>query len=167
MKKIFLINLLIFSVLLLLLIGGAIISRIYRVTDMAEQPSIKPQEQPLEPPPGSVPAEGRERRMSRMEAAEKLVSPVKPTPASIENGKRLFQIYCALCHGPDAKGGGPIAAKFIPPPDLTLELFKQRTDGFLYATIRDGGALMPAQGEGLSREERWDVVNYLRSLQRR
>jgi hypothetical protein len=166
-KKIFLVNLLIFSVLLLLLVGGAIVSRIFRVTDMAEQPSIKPQEHPLEPPPGSVPVQGRERQMNRVEAAEKLKNPIRPTPASIENGKRLFQIYCALCHGPDAKGGGPIAAKFVPPPDLTLELFRQRTDGFLYATIRDGGALMPGQGEGLTPQERWDVVNYLRSLQRR
>jgi mono/diheme cytochrome c family protein len=44
-------------------------------------------------------------------------------------------------------------------------LFRQRTDGFLYATIRDGGALMPGQGEALSPRERWDVVNYLRVLQ--
>lgn len=165
MKKIFLINLSIALVLLTLLVVGVVVSRIYRVTDMAEQPSLKPQEQALEPPPGSVPVVGIEKRMNRVEAAEKLVNPIKPTPVSIENGKRLFQIYCALCHGPDGKGGGPIAAKFVPPPDLTLELFKQRTDGFLYATIRDGGALMPAQGEGLSREERWDVVNYLRVLQ--
>lgn len=167
MKKIFLINLLIFSALLLLLVGGAIVSRLFRVTDMADQPSIKPQEQPLEPPPGSVPVQGRERRMDRMEAAQRLTNPRQPTPASVENGGRLFQIYCALCHGPEGKGNGPIAAKFVPPPDITLEFFRQRTDGFLYGTIRDGGAIMPSQGEGLSQEERWDIVNYLRSLQRR
>ena len=165
MRKIFLINLSIALVLLLLLVVGAVVSRVFRVTDMADQPSIKPQEPPLEPPLGSVPVQGRERRMNRMEAAERLTNPRTPTPASIENGRQMFQIYCALCHGPDAKGGGPLAAKFVPPPDLTLELFKQRTDGFLYATIRDGGPLMPAQGEGLSPDERWDVVNYLRVLQ--
>ncbi|MBI3003543.1 MAG: cytochrome c, partial [candidate division NC10 bacterium] len=91
--------------------------------------------------------------------------PVAPTPASVENGERLFLIYCALCHGADARGGGPVATKFVPPPDLTLELFRQRTDGFIYATIRDGGALMPPQGEALSPRERWDVVNFLRVLQ--
>lgn len=105
--------------------------------------------------------------MDRMEAAQRLTNPRQPTPASVENGGRLFQIYCALCHGPEGKGNGPIAAKFVPPPDITLEFFRQRTDGFLYGTIRDGGAIMPSQGEGLSQEERWDIVNYLRSLQRR
>lgn len=133
--------------------------------DMEKQPSIRPQEAPLLPPPGAVPRQGREPRMDRVKAGEQLRNPVAPTPASLENGKRLFLIYCALCHGPDAKGGGPVAAKFIPPPDLTLELFRQRPDGFLYGTIRDGGALMPGQGEALSSRERWDVVNYLRILQ--
>ncbi len=40
-------------------------------------------------------------------------------------------------------------------------------DGFLYATIRDGGALMPGQGDALSPRERWDIVNYLRHLQQK
>lgn len=133
--------------------------------DMDKQPSIRPQEAPLPPPAGAVPRQGREPHMDRVKAGERLGNPVQPTAASIENGKRLFLIYCALCHGPDAKGGGSVAPKFIPPPDLTLELFQQRPDGFLYATIRDGGALMPGQREALSPRERWDVVNYLRVLQ--
>lgn len=37
----------------------------------------------------------------------------------------------------------------------------------MYATIRDGGALMPGQGEALSAQDRWDVVNYIRDLQKR
>lgn len=133
--------------------------------DMKKQPSIRPQEAPLSPPTATVPRQGKEPQMDRVKAGERLRNPVAPTDASIENGKRLFLIYCALCHGPDAKGGGPVAPKFIPPPDLTLELFRQRPDGFLYATIRDGGALMPDQREALSPRERWDVVNYLRVLQ--
>lgn len=103
--------------------------------------------------------------MSRIEAGKRLQNPVMPTAASIENGKRLFKIYCALCHGRDGKGGGPVATKFIPPPDLMLEIFRRRTDGFLYATIRSGGPLMPPQGEALSVKERWDIVNFVRYLQ--
>lgn len=103
--------------------------------------------------------------MDRLEASEKLHNPVQPTAESVENGKHLFQIYCALCHGPDGKGGGPVATKFVPPPDLTLEIFRQRTDGFLYSTIRNGGALMPGQADALSPPERWDIVNYIRHVQ--
>lgn len=134
-------------------------------TDMDKQPSIRPQEAPRLPPPNTIPRQGKERPMGRVEAGERLRNPTAPTAASIEHGKQLFQIYCAICHGPNAKGGGPVAAKFVPPPDLTLEIFRQRTDGFLYATIRDGGALMPPQGEALSPKERWDIVNYVRHLQ--
>ena len=132
---------------------------------MDKQPSIRPQEDPRLPPRGSIPRQGKEPPMNRVEAGERLRNPIKPTAVSIENGKRLFQIYCALCHGPDAKGAGPVATKFVPPPDLTLEIFRQRPDGFIYGTIRDGGALMPGQGGALSPRERWDIVNYLRHLQ--
>jgi len=149
----------------LLLIGASLASGWPWSTDMKKQPSVRPQEAPLLPPAAAVPREGWEPQMDRVKAGERLRNPVEPTPASIENGKRLYVVYCALCHGPDARGGGPVAPKFIPPPDLTLDLFRQRPDGFLYATIRDGGALMPGQGEALSPRDRWDVVNYLRVLQ--
>ncbi|MFQ5682206.1 MAG: c-type cytochrome [Candidatus Binatia bacterium] len=134
-------------------------------TDMEKQPSVKPQEAPLAPPPNSIPRKGREPRMNRIEAGKRLRNPIDPTAMSVEHGKKLFQVYCALCHGPDAKGGGPVAKKFVPPPDLTLEIFRKRTDGFIYATIRDGGPLMPSQAEAVSPKERWDIVNYLRTLQ--
>lgn len=149
----------------LLLLGASLAHAWPWSDDMDKQPSIRPQEAPLTPPAGTVPRQGREPRMDRVQAGERLRNPVAPTPASVENGERLFLIYCALCHGADARGEGPVATKFVPPPDLTLELFRQRTDGFIYATIRDGGALMPPQGEALSPRERWDVVNFLRVLQ--
>jgi mono/diheme cytochrome c family protein len=108
--------------------------------------------------------QGKEALISREEAA-KISNPVPATAKSIENGKRFFQIYCAVCHGTDGKGMGPVASKFVPPPDITQAFFRARTDGFLYETIRRGGPLMPGQGEALSSKERWDIVNYLRSLQ--
>jgi mono/diheme cytochrome c family protein len=44
--------------------------------------------------------------------------PIKQTPAS--NGKQMFDTYCAVCHGKDAKGGGPAAAALKKAPaDLT------------------------------------------------
>ena len=35
-------------------------------------------------------------------------------------GASLFQAHCAVCHGRDAKGGGPMAPSLkVSPPDLT------------------------------------------------
>jgi mono/diheme cytochrome c family protein len=159
----------IFGIVMLLLAGGGLAGLALHgalTTNMADQPSLKPQERPLEPAPGSVPLEKWERALNREEAGKALLNPVSPTSASLQNGKHLYGVYCALCHGPEGKGGGPVAAKFVPPPDITVSFFQQRSDGFLYETIRSGGPLMPGQGEGLTTTERWDIVNYLRSLQR-
>jgi mono/diheme cytochrome c family protein len=133
--------------------------------DMQKQPSIRPQQGPRVPPANSIPRQGKEARVDRVEAGKKLNNPVKATKESIEIGKKLFQSYCALCHGADGKGGGPVAGKFVPPPDLTLEIFRNRPDGFVYETIRSGGPIMPGQGDVLTPEERWHIVNYLRTLQ--
>ena len=105
--------------------------------------------------------------MELLEASEKLRNPVQATPASVEHGRESFQIYCAPCHGPDAKGKGPIAKKLRTPPDnLTEESAQEQTDGYVYTVIGQGGTTMPPQAEGLSPRDRWDVVNYLRGLQR-
>lgn len=105
--------------------------------------------------------------MDILDAAELLQNPVEATSASIKQGKELFEIYCLVCHGPDARGDGTIARKLEnPPDDLTQETTVELTDGYLYTVIREGGTTMPPQAEGLSSRERWDVVNYLRSLQR-
>jgi mono/diheme cytochrome c family protein len=134
---------------------------------MADQPSIKPQEAPRVPPENSIPTQGKEPRMDRIEAGKILQNPVEPTTTSIDNGKRLFEVYCTPCHGADAKGNGPVAKKFVPPPDLTLEMFRKRPDGFIYEQIASGGPIMPGQAQALLPGERWDIVNYLRSLQQK
>jgi mono/diheme cytochrome c family protein len=101
------------------------------------------------------------------DVAAKIPNPVKPTRESVATGKERFDVFCVPCHGPEAKGGvtGPVATKFIPPPDLTnAELHRQRTDGYWHSYIMVGGAVMPAYGEALSSQEAWHIVNYLRSL---
>jgi S-disulfanyl-L-cysteine oxidoreductase SoxD len=135
-------------------------------TDMSRQPSIKPQRAPRVPPPNSIPIQGKEMPIDRVEAGKKLHNPVKSTLASVENGKLLFHIYCSPCHGTEAKGDGPVGKKFVSPTDLTLEVSRNRPDGYIFATIREGGSTMPSQADGLSPQETWDVVNYLRSLQK-
>ena len=66
---------------------------------------------------------------------------------------------------PSGKGNGLVAAQFVTPADLTNpDLQKGRTDGYWQSYLSVGGAVMPSYGESLSAEERWHVVNYLRTL---
>ncbi|MBZ5559041.1 MAG: cytochrome c [Acidobacteriia bacterium] len=44
--------------------------------------------------------------------------PIKPTSAA--DAKKMFDSYCAVCHGKDGKGGGPAAKALAKAPaDLT------------------------------------------------
>ncbi|WP_174992445.1 cytochrome c [Burkholderia arboris] len=56
-----------------------------------------------------------------------LLAPTSPTFADSDNGKKIFLARCAMCHGADARGTGPLANKSSPPtPDLTTPAFKKR-----------------------------------------
>ena len=136
--------------------------------NMTSTPRIMAGERVFAMPAGVVPRGGalllpKEQR----EAAAKQPNPVKPSPESIALGKERFVTFCVPCHGPEAKGGvtGPVAVKFVPPPDLTnAGLQGGRTDGYWHSYIMVGGAVMPAYSEALSSQEAWSIVNYLRTL---
>jgi mono/diheme cytochrome c family protein len=136
--------------------------------NMAQTPRILPGERVFAMPAGSVPRGGeliipKEQR----DVAAKRPNPVKMSAASVATGKEHYLTFCGPCHGAEGKGGttGPVAAKFIPTPDLTnAELQKQRTDGYWHSYIVVGGAVMPAYGEALSSQEAWHIVNFLRSI---
>jgi len=158
-------------VLLIVAAAGALLAGVvaYRwMNNMTQTARIQPGERVFPMPAGIVPRGGelfipKEQR----ELATKRPNPVTPTPESVAAGKQHFATFCAPCHGPEARGGitGPVATRFIPPPDLTnAELQRQRTDGYWHHYIVAGGAVMPAYGEALSSREAWDIVNYLRTL---
>ena len=146
---------------------GAIIG--YRwLNDMTQTPRIVTGERLFTMPTGVV-ARGGEAIIPKeqRDVAAKVPNPVRSSPDSIAVGRDRFTTFCVPCHGPEAKGGvtGPVATKFIPPPDLTnAELQRQRTDGYWHSYIVVGGAVMPAYGEAVSSQEAWHIVNYLRSL---
>ena len=160
-------------ILTLLIVGAAaglwLTAIVIRWNDnMTHTLRIMPGERSFPMPAGVVPRGGelvipKEQR----DVAAKKPNPVKTSDASIAIGRERFATYCVPCHGAEAKGGttGPVAAKFIPTPDLTnAELQKQRTDGYWHSYIVVGGAVMPAYGEALSSQEAWHIVNFLRSI---
>jgi mono/diheme cytochrome c family protein len=161
-----------FSLLLVgasvLLMGGVIGMR--WSDNMTQTVKIVPGEQIFSMPAGTVPRTGGELVLPREErdAAAKRANPVRNTPESVAAGRRLFGVYCTPCHGPEGRGDGPVSPKFIPPPDLTSPTIQQaRSDGYLQHVVGMGGAIMPGYAEALSPEERWHVVNFLRSIAKR
>jgi mono/diheme cytochrome c family protein len=148
------------------LMGAAVVVRF--VDNMSQTARIMPGERNFPMPAGVVPRGGelilpKEQR----DVAARRPNPVKASADSVAVGQQHYVTFCAPCHGPEGKGGvtGPVATKFIPPPDLTnADLQKARTDGYWHSYIVAGGAVMPAYGEALSSQEAWHIVNYLRTL---
>jgi mono/diheme cytochrome c family protein len=136
-------------------------------SDMYTQPSLYPQEWPMSSVTGTVPVDAEPPALPHMVAAERLKNPVPMSQASVERGKVVYGDFCVPCHGASGKGDGPVAPKFVAPPPLDGAAQKGRADGFIYATIRQGSLsqIMPAYGYRMSEQERWDLVNYVRSLQ--
>lgn len=130
---------------------------------MEIQPTYKQMENPLPPPERSIPVEGAI-------AIPNLGAPENPVPAdevSVTRGAELFAIHCQMCHGVGGEGNGTVAAFLIKykPANLTLPVVQDKSDGAIFLTITNGVTdRMPPLNENLTVRERWDVVNFIRTL---
>ena len=130
---------------------------------MEIQPSFRPMEDPLPVPALSIPIEGAA-YISGLGAPD---NPIEADETSIERGKLLYAVHCAQCHGEQGAGNGPIAPFLVnkKPANLQSEATQAKSDGTLFLTISNGvPEAMPALNENLNVRERWDIVNYLRTL---
>jgi mono/diheme cytochrome c family protein len=135
--------------------------------DMRSTVVLWPQREMMRPPDSlSVPITGKEVARSREEVEATFKNPVAADDSSIARGYRKFQKTCIPCHGTTLEGNGPVAAKFIPPPDLLKATTRGRSDGFIYYYIRHGGAIMPSYGAQVTAAEAYDLINYLRHMQK-
>ena len=102
----------------------------------------------------------------REKATAGLVNPIPLSDESWKRGEAKFKIMCTPCHGVQMLGNGMVASKFMPPPDLLAIQTRGRTDGFMFSYIRHGGVVMPRYGQSVTANEAWDLVNYIRHMQK-
>ena len=97
--------------------------------------------------------------------ARKLQNPVPPTPAAIAAARLIYENRCANCHGIDGDGKGPKAEELsVAPADFrNARAMAAITDGELYWQITKGARPMPSF-ESLSEQERWELVDYVRTF---
>ena len=97
--------------------------------------------------------------------ATRVGNPVAADQKSIAAGKATFQGQCLACHGSMGKGNGPAAiALERPPSDLSMPMMWKHSDGALFWKITEGRRPMPSFEKLLTADERWQVVNYIRTL---
>ncbi len=101
-------------------------------------------------------------------AGLELKDPYQPTARTLDEGKALFETYCAVCHGPQGKGDGPISSKIPPPPSYHSDRLMQFAPGHIFHVITLGTNKMPSYAAQLSADERWKIVTYVyTTLQKR
>jgi len=92
-------------------------------------------------------------------------NPITANDASIAAGKTIYTINCYNCHGKKGKGDGPKSADIpISPKDFTKEQIQKQTDGSLFWKISEGRKPMPSFKKDLTDDQRWQVINYVRTL---
>lgn len=149
-------------------------------TDFKRQPSLwtwEPVKDSLTPSRGqpqfSVPVQGTAvagfqvsygQFPGTIDSMAAIPNPHPADSASLANGHKYFAINCLPCHGEKGMGDGPATKFGMPGINLTTDVTRGRTDGYIFGMIRNGRGLMPTYNR-IEEGDRWDVVNYLRALQ--
>ena len=108
---------------------------------------------------------GSTERWTAPAAEARKKNPVAANESSLAAGQKIYLKRCAACHGKTGNGDGPDAADLgIHPAKLSDPVTRAETDGELFWKITVGKKPMPNYASRLSATDRWNVINYLRSL---
>ncbi len=130
--------------------------------EMGHQPSVGYVEPPRSSAAeGAVPIQG----LDVIPGAPPPANPVGSSDASQADGKDLYAVFCLPCHGEPAGETGPVGKEFVPPPPHLDQVVGSLTDGQVFVFATQGVGRMPALGSRMSVTDRWNIVNYLRTVQ--
>lgn len=159
-------------------------------TDFKDQPRIEPWEAYAAPgtdsaarlkvafrgqPQFSVPITGAQAPgywvsyvpgIAQLDSMSVLANPVPADARSLADGRKNYQINCAVCHGVAGNGDGPATLYGMVGINIARGPSQGYADGYLFGIIRNGRGLMPNYNR-IEEMDRWDVVNYIRGLQGR
>ncbi|MDZ7288945.1 MAG: cytochrome c [candidate division KSB1 bacterium] len=105
-----------------------------------------------------------------LRAGLELKSPLNPSDstADLARGASIFATICSPCHGANGAGDGVIAQRgFPPPPSLVAENAMKMKEGQIFHLITYGQRNMPSLASQVRREDRWRVVKFIRSVQKK
>jgi len=99
-------------------------------------------------------------------AARQKKNPVKSSPDGLAAAAKGYHENCAPCHGAKGAGDGDMAKylKQKPANFADAKMMNAMTDGELFWKMTEGRPPMPPWKDQMTETERWQMVNYLRTL---
>jgi mono/diheme cytochrome c family protein len=93
-------------------------------------------------------------------------NPIPATAVALAAGKQSYIEHCQKCHGEKGNGQGEKAAELsVDPSDFTNpRKMGELADGQIFQEITEGDLPMPAFADKLTEEERWQLVDYIRTF---
>ena len=92
----------------------------------------------------------------------------EPKDSDLPRGREVFASVCAACHGSGGAGDGAATKRGVPPPPpLSAEGATAMSDGRLFRIITVGQGNMASHAAQVARADRWRVVRFVRTLQKR
>jgi mono/diheme cytochrome c family protein len=92
-------------------------------------------------------------------------NPIPANESSLSAGKAVYFRRCADCHGKTGNGDGQDAIDLgIHPAKFSDPRMRAEPDGALFWKITQGKKPMPSYEARLTPNERWNVINYVRTL---
>jgi mono/diheme cytochrome c family protein len=99
-----------------------------------------------------------------IKAGESLKNPLDYSDDNIKQGESLYGMFCVQCHGKTGQGDGilverekfpPLPVKFNPGLDIS--------EGKMFHSITYGKGLMGSHSSQINKEERWQIISYIRA----
>jgi len=119
-----------------------------------------------EMPSKTIPTDGGIQILREADPDE-LINPIAYSQESVQRGKEAYGYYCVQCHGPLADGLGTVGQSFAPlPANLKAPNVQDQSDGSLFYRISLGFKRHPPLWYTVTEDDRWAIINYIRSLAR-
>ncbi|HEY8733037.1 MAG TPA: c-type cytochrome [Puia sp.] len=98
-------------------------------------------------------------------SADNVKNPLSGNVSKVADTKALYITNCGPCHGDKGKGDGPAAQGLNPKPaDHTSAAVQSESDGAIFWKLSEGRNPMPGYKKIFSEEQRWELINYIRTL---